>query len=226
MNAIVISDLHIGSKYFHRQQFKRFLDHLPEAYVLVLNGDIIECPISKLKPNDQRILNQIKEISSRQTVIWVQGNHDVGFIPQSFGSVLQKPMHIFENRLLITHGDKFDAVMPQNRAFMKAFRLLHAMRVRFGAKPVHVAEYAKKWESFYRVLRKNVMMNAVNYAHKKGFQAVTCGHTHYVEDEIVNGIRYINTGAWTELPAHYLVINADNMRLEKLEHPLYGGHPG
>jgi UDP-2,3-diacylglucosamine pyrophosphatase LpxH len=209
--------LHIGSKYFHRRQFKHFLDHLPEDYGLILNGDIIECPISKLKANDRQILDRIKEISFRQTVVWVRGNHDIGFIPQSFGSVLQKSMHTIENRLLITHGHNFDEVMPHNKAFMKAFHLLHSLRVRLGAKPVHVAEYAKKWQSFYRILRKNVMLNAVNYAHEKGFQAVTCGHTHHAEDKTVNGIRYINTGAWTELPAHYLVISADNMRLVKID---------
>ena len=217
MNVIVISDLHIGSKYFHRRQFKYFLDHLPEDCDLILNGDIVERPISKLEPDDRRTLSRIKEISSRQTVVWVQGNHDIGLIPQSFGSVLQKPMHAIGKRLLITHGHNFDEVMPHNKAFMKAFQQLHALRVRLGAKPVHVAEYAKKWKSFYRILRKNVMLNAVNDAHEKGFQAVTCGHTHHAEDEIVKGIRYINTGAWTELPAYYLVISADSMRLEKID---------
>jgi len=219
MNAIIISDLHIGSKYFHRRQFNHFIDHLPADCDLILNGDIIESPISKMKANDRQVLDRIKEISFRQSVVWVRGNHDDGYIPQGFGGVVQKSMHTMGNRLLIAHGDNFDEVMARNKVFMKAFRLLHALRVRLGAKPVHVAEYAKKWKGLYRVLRKNVMMNAVNYASKKGFQAVTCGHTHHVEDEIVNGIRYINTGAWTELPAYYLVISADNMHLEKIERP-------
>jgi UDP-2,3-diacylglucosamine pyrophosphatase LpxH len=126
-------------------------------------------------------------------------------------------MHAIENRLLITHGDNFDKVIPRSKTFMRAFQKLHRLRVRLGAKPVHVAEYAKKWKSLYRVLRKNVMVNALNYANEKGFQAVTCGHTHHVEDEMVNGIRYINTGAWTELPAYYLLIGDDDMRLEKVK---------
>jgi UDP-2,3-diacylglucosamine pyrophosphatase LpxH len=94
--------------------------------------------------------------------------------------------------------------MPRNQAFMKAFKWMHDLRVKLGARPVHVAKYAKKWNLFYRFLCKNVMMNAVDCALENGFEVVTCGHTHYPEDRIFNGIRYINTGAWTETPAFYL----------------------
>ena len=100
---------------------------------------------------------------------------------------------------------------------MKVFRLLHGLRVKLGAKPVHVAEYAKKWNLFYKVLRKNVMMNAVKCAIKNKFEAVTCGHTHLAEDLVFDGIRYINTGAWTELPAFFLHVTADQMILKAIE---------
>jgi UDP-2,3-diacylglucosamine pyrophosphatase LpxH len=121
------------------------------------------------------------------------------------------------NRLLITHGDDFDEIMPRSRAFMRAFKLMHHLRVKLGAKPVHVAEYAKKWKAFYRVLRKNVALNAVSCAVENGFEAVACGHTHYAEDKVVNGIRYVNTGAWTELPTHYLYITADDIALNRVD---------
>ena len=94
---------------------------------------------------------------------------------------------------------------------------MHALRVKLGAKPVHVAEYAKKWKSFYRVLRKNIALNAVSCAIENGFEAVTCGHTHYPEEMVVDGIRYINTGAWTELPAHYLYVTADGITLNRVD---------
>ena len=83
---------------------------------------------------------------------------------------------------------------------MQAFKLMHDLRVRLGARPVHVAQYAKKWGLFYKFLRKNVMINAVKCAMENGYEVVTCGHTHYPEDIFFNGIRYINTGAWTESP--------------------------
>jgi UDP-2,3-diacylglucosamine pyrophosphatase LpxH len=82
-----------------------------------------------------------------------------------------------------------------------------------------VAEYAKKWKRFYRYLRKNVMLNAVNYARENGFKAVTCGHTHYAEEQFINGIRYLNTGAWTELPVYYVRIADNDIKLKKLVNP-------
>ena len=107
--------------------------------------------------------------------------------------------------------------MPRNQAFIKAFKLMHVLRAKLGAKPVHVAQYAKKWEAFFKVLRRNVMMNAVSCAIENGYEAVTCGHTHYPEDRVVGGVRYINTGAWTESPKFYLPVTADEMVLNTID---------
>ena len=105
--------------------------------------------------------------------------------------------------------------MPQSRLFIRTFKMLHDFRIRLGARPVHVAQYAKKWQRFYAYLRKNVMLNAVHYAAKHGFEAVTCGHTHYAEEQFINGIKYLNTGAWTEQPSYYVQVSATEIMLKK-----------
>jgi UDP-2,3-diacylglucosamine pyrophosphatase LpxH len=217
MNAIIVSDLHIGSRYFLYQDFERFIRDIPEDHQLILNGDIIDNPYARLKSQDQRILDIINQVSYRQRVIWVQGNHDNGYIPTGFGRVHFKHIHTIEHRLLIAHGHDFDEIMPRNQALIKLFKLMHDLRVNLGARPVHVAHYAKKWEFLYKVLRKNVMVNAVNCAMENGYEAVTCGHTHYPEDRVLNGIRYMNTGAWTEFPTFYLLVNAKEMTLKKID---------
>lgn len=220
MNVIIVSDLHIGSRFFVNGTFEHFIGQIPEACELVLNGDIIDNPYMKLSPSHQRILDLIKLLSFRQNVFWLKGNHDNGYLPDQFGKVVFKRSHSVGNRLLITHGHDFDKIMPHNQWFMKAFMYIHAVRVKLGAKPVHVAEYAKKWEFFYKILRKNVLTNAVKCAIENGYEAVTCGHTHYAEDMIFNGIRYINTGAWTEFPAYFIEMNKENIQLKKVEeHP-------
>jgi UDP-2,3-diacylglucosamine pyrophosphatase LpxH len=217
MNAIIISDLHIGSPYLQSRILEDFLEALPADHEFILNGDIIDQPYSKMKTSDQRILDRIEQISLGQKVVWIRGNHDNGYTPTGFGKVEMMRSYSLGNKLLITHGDDFDEIMPRSRAFIKAFKLMHDLRVKLGAKPVHVAEYAKKWKSFYRVLRKNVALNAVSCAVENGFEAVTCGHTHYPEDMVVNGIRYVNTGAWTELPTHYLHITSDDIALNRVD---------
>ena len=60
-------------------------------------------------------------------------------------------------------------------------------------------------------------MNAVKCAMENNFEAVACGHTHFAEDLFFNGIRYINTGAWTEFPVFFLHVTSDQMILKKIE---------
>ena len=223
MNAIIVSDLHIGSAYFQNRAFERFLGHLPEDRTLIFNGDIVDCPYGAMQKADQRIIDRLERISQRQQVIWIRGNHDNGYLAKIPGAVEVTRSYSIGNRLFITHGDDFDHIMPRSRLFMKAFKLMHNMRVRLGARPVHVAQYAKKWATLYRVLRKNVMLNAVDCAAENGFDAVTCGHTHFAEDLVLNGIRYINTGAWTEFPAHYLCVKPDSMILNRVDHAFLDG---
>ena len=221
MNAIIVSDLHIGSRHFLFLDFERFLKNLPEDHELILNGDIIENPYMELPPSHQRILDLIEQVSFHQKVVWILGNHDIGYTPKRLGEVQFKKLYTLENKLLIVHGYDFDEIMPKNQGFIKAFKVMHNLRVKLGAKPVHVAKYAKKWEILYKVLCNNVMTNAVKCAIENGYEAVVCGHTHYPEDRFFNGIRYINTGAWTESPAFFLQVTGDKLNLKTITESSY-----
>ena len=162
MNTIIVSDLHIGSNFFLYQDFYKFLKSIPEIYDIVLNGDIIDNPYKKLNLPHRRIMDLIKQMSYRQHIVWVVGNHDNGDLPKEFGNVRFTRNHALGDKLLITHGHDFDEIMPKSYIFMKMFKMMHNLRVRLGARPVHVAQYAKKWPRFYKILRENVMENAVN----------------------------------------------------------------
>jgi len=164
MNAIIASDLHIGSRHFLVHCFRKFLGNLPEDHALILNGDILDNPYIKLHPSHRQILDLIEQVSLPRKVIWILGNHDIGYTPKKFGEVQFKKSCVLDNRLLIIHGYDFDEIMPRNQAFIKAFKTMHNLRVKLGAEPVHVAQYAKKWNMLYKVLCKNVMMNAVKCA--------------------------------------------------------------
>lgn len=217
MNAIIVSDLHIGSHHFLYDDFERFLRNVPEDHELILNGDIIDNPYENLKPPHQRILELIEQKSYLQRVVWVRGNHDNGYVPKGFEKVSFSSLYSLGHRLLVAHGDYFDEIMPRTQVFMLLFKLMHNLRVKLGARPVHVAQYAKKWAFLYKFLRKNVMLNAVNYTVKNGYEAITCGHTHCPEDIVFNGIRYINTGSWTEYPVFYLQVTSNGLYLKTIE---------
>jgi DNA polymerase II small subunit/DNA polymerase delta subunit B len=64
INAIIVSDLNIGSRYFLYDDFERFIGNVSEDHELILNGDVIDDPYEKLKPPHQRILDHRAEILS------------------------------------------------------------------------------------------------------------------------------------------------------------------
>ncbi|OGV67534.1 MAG: hypothetical protein A3K19_17665 [Lentisphaerae bacterium RIFOXYB12_FULL_65_16] len=211
--TFITSDLHLGSPYFRRDEFLAFLRWLPEGAGLVLNGDVIDSPGAVLSVADQEVLVQLVQEAARRSVIWVWGNHDDGYrLPES-GCVVYAPFHTLAGQLYVAHGYVFDGVMPRHRWFIRGFRLLHSVRLRLGARPVHVAQYAKKWLRLYRFLCRNVRQNAIESAKAHGFPAITCGHVHFAEDTVSDGVRYINTGAWTEPPAYVLDVDSDRMAL-------------
>ena len=211
MLTLIISDLHIGSSFFRHEKFNLFLDHIPDNTELVMNGDTIDDPKLKLSPSHQKVLDRLVAESERLRLIWLEGNHDEGFLLKDAGKIQFKTSHAIEKRLVAFHGHDFDNVMPYHSWFIRCFKAFHKLRIKVGARPVHVAQYAKNWDMLYRYLRKNVMMNAVEYCHERGFQAVTCGHVHYPEDITIGGIRYINTGSWTEDKTFYITVDNEQI---------------
>ncbi|MEW6440897.1 MAG: UDP-2,3-diacylglucosamine diphosphatase [bacterium] len=218
-SATIVSDLHIGSPYFLREPFLCFLERIPPSHELILNGDVIDDPRRPLGLQDQRVLRRLREESRQRRVIWIRGNHDGRYTLENPGEIEFAAVCDLGKRLLVAHGDDFDQVMPRSLAFMMVMKALHGVRVRMGAPPVHVAQWAKKWGRLYRVLRENVMRNAVRYARENGYEAVTCGHAHFAEDRMLDGIRYINTGSWTETPLFYLVAEQE-ISLRSLDLPM------
>ena len=221
MVHVITSDLHLGSPHAKCDAFRAFLRAVPDGATLVLNGDTLDDPRRPLPPEHETVLADLRSSSPRVDVVWVVGNHDEGSANLLGDSVPWQACYAVGNRLHIAHGDYFDNVMPYNRWFIKLFKRTHALRVRLGAPPVHVAEYAKRWRRLYQFLRRNVLMNAVGFAREHGYGCVCCGHTHYVEEQEVDGIRYLNTGSWTESRFSYVWVDDASIRL--LEYVPGGG---
>ena len=212
--AVIVSDIHLGSRFSHCDAFLTWLDGLPRYRPVVLNGDILDDPRDKLFGCHHRALNRLIKISFEREVVWVLGNHDDDLLWDKLGRITIARHLEIGKTLLAIHGDDFDDVMPKSRAFIRMFKYLHFWRQTLGAPHVHVAHYAKKWKAFYNVLNENVKKNAVASAKRNGFGAVACGHTHYALDITYDGIRYLNTGAWTEEPLHYVEIQDRRIQMK------------
>lgn len=215
MMTVVTSDVHLGSPFFLCERFEAFLLALPPEATLVLNGDTVDYRRGDMPERHLAVLDLLRAQSRVRPVVWVTGNHDDGYFMEDPAAI--RFVHDFSlgKRLFIAHGHDFDNVMPYHRTFIRVFRALHLLRMRLGCEAVHVAQYAKKWAVLYGVLRRNVLMNALEHAREGGYAAVTCGHTHYPEDATIDGIRYFNTGSWTERPVYCLRVTADEINFEE-----------
>ena len=225
MHFTVVSDLHLGSPYCQHEAFLRFLATLPTDSALILNGDILDKPQMVLPPAHRVVLGQLKQESYSRQVVWVHGNHDAGYVPENPAHITFAESFGVEHQLLVMHGHAFDLLMSKSRLFIKLFATWHRFRLRWGAQPRHVADYAKTWPTFYQVLTRHVRRNAVEWAKAQGFAAITCGHTHYPEDIQVDGIRYLNTGSWTETPNFCVSLTSQGSELQRTDqlHPqVYG----
>lgn len=211
MPDYVVSDLHLGSPYCHLDNFLSWLDQLPAGARLVLNGDIIDDPREPLPPSHEAVVQRLVDESRQRPVVWVFGNHDRSFVLADKGEIEFVPTWQLDGRLLVTHGDSLDEVMPRHSIFKSLFKALHRLLIWCGFPDVHVAMYAKKWPFFYRVLNDHVATKAVKLARGKGYEAITCGHTHAAMDIQRDGVRYLNTGAWTEAPHYFLKIDPDQI---------------
>lgn len=212
-DTYIVSDLHLGSAYFRRENFLRFLDELPDDACLVLNGDTIDEPGSPMPDEHWAVIDRLVAESARRRVIWIHGNHDERVdLPQTGDIEFVRQWKIDET-LLILHGDQLDSVMPKHGLFKAMFKKLHKLRIRLGFPDVHVAHYAKRFPVLYRVLSDHVARRAIDAARAEGFPAVTCGHTHDPMERDIDGHRYLNTGAWTEEPNHYVAVSAGDVRL-------------
>jgi predicted phosphodiesterase len=216
MDAVVISDLHLESVYTLSGQIALFIENLPEVCDLILNGDIIDSSYPNLPKENLQILELIGKESFRRNIIWIRGNHDDCSLLRDRGKIQFKSIHTVDNRLLVTHGNELDKTKARIQQLLRPFKLIQFILVKSGFKPVNVAHLATKFEPFYRLYRRKLMLDAVKFAKEKGFGAIACGHTHFPEDRTVQGVRYINTGAWTEYPPYYLIVNKREMKLKSI----------
>ena len=210
----VVSDLHLGNPHFYHAQFLSWLDSLPPDASLILNGDIIDDPERRLSEEHDIVLRRLVSESYLRQVIWVLGNHDGDVDLTDPGKIRFENEWEISQRLLIVHGHQLDRVMPRHGLFKHLFKLLHQVLVIAGLPNVHVASFAKKWGRFYNVLNKHVAENALRKASISGHKADTCGHTHAAMDICEDGLRYFNTGAWTEEPLYYLLIDQSQIILK------------
>ena len=222
--TIWISDVHLGTKGCNAEMLIDFLDHT-DSETMYLVGDIIDGWRLKKKfywpPEHNDIFWRILKRARRGTrIVYIPGNHDEmfrQFTGLNFGGVEIRRAAFHDTadgrRLMVLHGDEFDAVMLAHRwlAFV-GDTLYHVMMgLNHWVNKIRQALGMPYW-SLSKVAKHKVK-NAVEFigryeevvakaAAERGVDGVVCGHIHTAEfrEFTTSGklVEYWNDGDWVE----------------------------
>jgi UDP-2,3-diacylglucosamine pyrophosphatase LpxH len=218
--TIWISDLHLGTRGCKAEFLLDFL-RFTEAETIYLVGDIIDCWRLKKswywpQAHNDVIQKVLRKVRKGTRVVYVPGNHDEplrDFTQLHFGGVevVEDAIHVTADgrRLLVLHGDMFDAVVMNARwlallgdgAYTVALwinRHFNTVRRRLGYPYWSLSAWLKR-----RV--KNAVQYIASYAdavaaeaHRRGVEGIVCGHIHHAELRQIGDILYCNSGDWVE----------------------------
>lgn len=216
--TIVISDIHIGSKWSHTKEAMEFLQN-NTCDRLILNGDIFDgWHLIRSRKKWRKIYNDfisviVKMIHTTQ-VIYVRGNHDdfldyvAPFTVENFSIVNN---YIFEShgiKYYVFHGDIFDNVTTHFRWMSKLGDKLYSMLLQISRIYNDLRRHNEEYFSLSKAIKGKVKQwvnsassfdkNIVKVARRNGCQAVICGHIHQAEIKQIEEILYINSGDWIE----------------------------
>jgi len=218
--TIWISDVHLGTRGCNAAMLIDFLDHV-DSDTLYLVGDIIDGWRLKKKfywpsTHNDIVRRIMKRVKRGARIVYIPGNHDEmfrQFTGMNFGGVEIRRHAIHETadgrRLLVIHGDEFDAVMLSHRwlaylgdaayeATMALNRMMNRVRRAMGRPYWSLSKYAKsKVKNAVAFITKfeEVVARA---AGARGVDGVVAGHIHAADMRTIHGIEYYNDGDWVE----------------------------
>ena len=198
MKRIIISDTHIGSRFYKSKELLSFLKK--EDYdQLILAGDIID--FIKLPVFTERCMEILEAIDYSKEIVYVVGNHDeslVGLVGKQFFNIKFVKRYEFQDgkrKFRIEHGDIYDKGMIHNRIFIKILSVIQSMlEITFNF------DFTTWWTEIQ--IKKHKLRNIIHILrHHPGIDVFIMGHMHIPEaliwvDQDQNIKTYINAGDW------------------------------
>ncbi|MGM5629829.1 UDP-2,3-diacylglucosamine diphosphatase [Apibacter raozihei] len=218
--TIVISDLHLGSKWCKSDEVICYLKH-NTCDTLILCGDIIDGwnimrgKKGKWKRKYTDFIKLILDIQHETKIIYLRGNHDDFLdkvVPMKFQNIEIVRDYLYtsgENSYYILHGDVFDKVTSRFSWLAKLGDVGYTFLL--WVNKVYNQKRLKKGLPYYSLSKeiKNKIKLSVSYisdfekhivdiARAKKCKGVICGHIHHPEIKKYNEILYLNSGDWVE----------------------------
>jgi UDP-2,3-diacylglucosamine pyrophosphatase LpxH len=222
MTTLILSDIHLGSRSSQASLLSHFLRETAFDR-LILNGDTLnDLNLKKLKPKHWRLFDQLRDVARRRELVLIRGNHDVKAGEEGVfgpGDVLatllgvplreQYPLEVGGRRYLVLHGDLFDPTLHWPILTDAADWCYRAVQ--------EVNKKAAKW--LKRRVKKLggvvefVKRRSVQYAKGQGYQGVITGHTHFCDDEWMDGVHFVNSGCWVDHPCTFVLARDGQVKL-------------
>lgn len=220
-DAVIISDIHLGSNVCQAKLLQDFLNNLPETKRLIINGDLFDSwDFRRLKSSHWKILETLRKLSKNIELIWIRGNHDgnaedvSSLIGSSF--VNEYVLTSQNKNILILHGDIFDKFISNYPIFTKLtdyfYRLIQQYDSYFSTE-YYYSNWAKRNSKTFLRCSEQICERAKMYGSLKDVDAVICGHTHMSSLNHNGNIDYYNCGSWTEKYGSYINIYDGNIEL-------------
>jgi len=214
LKRLIISDTHIGSKFYKEKELYDFLD-TQEYDQLILNGDIIE--FLKIPRFTEGCMKIAKKIDFSKEIIYIIGNHDVAlrnFSNKEMFGIKFKTEYEFEDngrKFRIEHGDKYEKGIVHYRTTMKIISVFQDFLERYLN--IDISTWFNNLKINKRKIKKLWDIIDLN----NDVDVLIVGHTHIPEaviwiDENEKIKTYVNTGDWVS-HATYVEINNGVVRL-------------
>lgn len=217
--TLFISDVHLGTS---DCQARYLLDLLNKtsAEQIYLVGDILDFLQMRrliLPQEHEQILGKLLSMAEAGVrITYLPGNHDAvlkRFSGHRIGRIEVRTSCVHYTRdgkrLLVSHGDEFDAAMNaglfwwwvgnwSHTALMRLNTFNNAVRQRLGFPYWSLARFLKtKVGSAMRFIRRYELLVA-HRARELEVDGFVCGHIHHPDIKWVEDVLYINDGDWVE----------------------------
>jgi UDP-2,3-diacylglucosamine pyrophosphatase LpxH len=215
LDAVILSDIHLGSDNCQAKNVVHFLELIEDGDLrtarVILNGDVFDSiDFRRLNKHHWKVLSLIRSLSDKVEIIWLCGNHDgsADIISHLLGVAVMNE-YVLESgsrRILILHGHTFDNFIDNHPILTWLGDCTYGFLQWID--PTHaIAKLAKRHSKTFMRCARKVEVRSAAYARRRDCSIVCCGHTHAATEREIASITYYNSGCWTERPCHYLTVS-------------------
>jgi UDP-2,3-diacylglucosamine pyrophosphatase LpxH len=213
-DAVIISDLHLGSGVCQAKAVVDFLEDIHHRRTrtkrLILNGDVFDSiDFRRLKKSHWKVLSLLRKLADEMEVTWVCGNHDgtADIVSHLLGLEVVDEIVVpsGDKRVLFLHGHQFDQFIERHPFATRFADNLYRFMQKID-RSHRFAKMAKRRSKTFLRSTEKIRAGAVNRAKELGADVVCCGHTHLAVAFPEDPLPYFNSGCWTETPCHFLTL--------------------